>query len=207
VDSIRAEYSNPRKDGGSTPTSTLQFRKKDWVVADAHLVDAQQLVRQYHYAKGGSNTAVYVHGLWHRATNALYGVAWWLPPTRVVCESVDKENWTKVLSLTRLVILPGVPSNACSFLLAHSVRLMRVDNRFTALVTYADESQGHSGAIYLAANWRYVGRTGPYPRWIDPTSGRQVHPKATKNRTKAQMNALGYVLVGKFHKHKYVLFL
>lgn len=162
------------------------------------------MVADHHYAGGGSNTAVYVHGLFERGTDKLFGVAWWLPPTRVACESVNKEHWKKVLSLTRLVMLPSAPKNACTFLLSRSVAAIRADRRFVSLVTYADESQGHTGGIYKASNWEYVGRTGPYPRWIDPTTGRQVAPKATVNRTKAQMEALGYVKTGSFHKHKFV---
>ena len=63
------------------------FDKNDWYVAPASLKEAQELVRQFHYSKGGSNTAVYVHGLYERGTDRLCGVAWWLPPTRVACES------------------------------------------------------------------------------------------------------------------------
>jgi hypothetical protein len=189
--------------GGSNPTPTLQ--KSEWVVESIDLVTGQEMVRQHHYSRGGSNTAVYMHGLVRRSDRAVMGVAWWLPPTRVACESVDKQNWKRVLSLTRLVCLPDAPKNAASFLLAHSTRLIRKDGRFVALVTYADESQGHTGAIYRAAGWEYVGRTGPYPRWVDPVTGQQKAPKATKNRTKAEMEALGYVKVGSFYKHKFVL--
>ena len=108
-----------------------------------------------------------------------------------------------MLSLTRMVILPEVPPNAASFLLARSVDLIKKDGRFVSLVTYADESQGHKGGVYKASGWEYVGRTGPYPRWLAP-DGRQVAPKATKNRTKAEMIALGYEKVGSFYKHKFV---
>lgn len=197
---------------GEPPGTTIidvdmkRFRRGDWLVAPAPLKAAQQLVRDYHYSKGGSNTAVYVHGLYEVSTMTLYGVAWWLPPTRVACESVNKEHWTKVLALTRLVVKPEVPTNACSFLIAQSVKAIRADGRFVSLVTYADESQGHTGAIYKAANWSYVGRTGPYPRWLT-AEGRQVANKATTNRTKAQMEALGHVKVGSYHKHKFVLHL
>lgn len=165
------------------------------------------MVAEHHYARGGSNTSVYMHGLYERATDRLVGVAWWLPPTRVACESVNKADWKRVLSLTRLVCVPDAPKNAASFILAHSVRLIRRDNRFVSLVTYADEGQGHTGQIYRAANWQYVGRTGPYPQWRDPVTGRQVACKATKNRVKAEMESLGYVKVGSYHKHKFVLHL
>ncbi len=144
--------------------------------------------------------------MYRRADDTLAGVVWWLPPTRVACESVNKAQWQKVLSLTRMVMVPGVPKNACSFLLARSVKLIRQDGRFVSLVTYADESQGHTGGVYHAAGWGYVGRTGPYPRWHDK-DGKQVAQKATVNRVKAVMESLGHVKVGSFYKHKYVLHL
>ena len=181
-----------------------KLRKEDYYVADAPLKDAQEMVRTHHYSKGGSLTAVYVHGLYERETNRLCGIVWWLPPTRVACESVNKEKWKKVLSLTRMVVLPDVPPNACSFMLSRSVKMIRNDGRFVSLVSYADERQGHEGLVYKACNWTYVGRTGPYPAWLDG-DGRQVAPKATVSRTKAQMEALGYTKIGSFHKHKYVL--
>lgn len=183
------------------------LRSEEWEVRPAELKIAQELVRSHHYSKGGSNTACYVHGLFNVQSGKLHGVAWWLPPTRVACESVNAQHWQRVISLTRMVMVPDTPKNACSFLLARSVRLIKQDRRFMSLVTYADESQGHSGGVYKASNWHYVGRTGPYPRWIDPQSGRQVAPKATRNRTKAQMEALGYEKQGPFFKHKYVLHL
>jgi hypothetical protein len=176
----------------------------DWEVRTCPLADAQAFIRLYHYARGGSNTAVYVHGLFRKGEEALYGVAWWLPPTRVACESVDKERWKQVLSLTRMAVSPRCPKNACSFLLARSTKMIFKDRRFVALVTYADESQGHHGGVYRAAGWQYIGRVGPYPRWLD-AAGKQVAQKATKNRVKAQMEALGHVKVGSFYKHKYVL--
>lgn len=180
-----------------------RLRKEDWYVANVDLKLGQAMVRRLHYARGGSNTAVHIHGLFRRIDDQLMGISWWLPPTRVAAESVDRENWQGVLSLTRLVIEPDVPRNACTFLLARSRKLVAKDTRWVALVTYADESQGHTGAIYRADNWTYIGRTGPYPRWLDST-GKQVAPKATKNRTKAQMEALGHCKVGSFYKHKFV---
>lgn len=193
--------------GGGVKPEGERLRADDWYVADAPLAAAQLAVDLFHYSRGGSNTAVYVHGLYRKADARLMGVAWWLPPTRVACESVNRDNWTKVLSLTRMVMLPGTPKNACSFLLARSVKLIRKDGRFVSLVTYADESQGHEGRVYRASNWQYVGRTGPYPRWLDPLTGAQVAPKATTNRTKAEMEARGYVKQGAYYKHKYVLHL
>lgn len=182
-----------------------RLRKEDWEVRPLPLSVARQIVEKHHYAKGASNTFVYLHGLFRRGDPAAVGVAWWLPPTRVACESVNRFQWRRVLSLSRMVILPGTPKNAASFLLSRSVKLIRNDGRFVTLVTYADESQGHTGCVYRSANWQYAGRTGPYPRWLDLATGRQVAPKSTINRTKAEMLALGYQKQGSFHKHKFIL--
>jgi hypothetical protein len=105
-----------------------------------------------------------------------------------------------------MVMRPDTPKNACSFLLAKSIKAIRKERRFVSLVTYADESQNHTGHVYKASNWAYVGKTGPYPRWLNK-DGMQVAVKATVTRTKQQMEDLGYEKVGSFYKHKYVIHL
>ena len=115
--------------------SESRLRALDWEVRSVPLAVARQLVEQHHYARGASNTAVYVHGMYHRSIGQLYGVAWWLPPTRVAAESVNKAEWQRVLSLSRMVMVPGTPANACSFLLARSIRIIRRERRFVSLVT------------------------------------------------------------------------
>lgn len=177
-----------------------------WTVRSIPLPVAQQLVRKHHYAKGGANTGVFIHGLIRKDTDEVHGVAWWLPPTRVASESVNRDNWRRVLSLTRMVITPGTPKNACSFLLARSIKIIRRDGRFDTLVTWADEGEGHTGGVYRAANWTYLGANTGDERWVDPLTGRHVAKKsAGKSRTVSEMLALGYARTGKTRKHKFVL--
>lgn len=183
-----------------------KLRKSEWFVEDVSIKQAKELVEKYHYARGASHTRVFTHGLYDEL-GGLFGVAWWLPPTKPTCQTVNKIEWTRVLSLSRMVVAPDVPKNACSFLLARSTNLIKKDGRFNSLVTYADESQGHSGHVYRASGWTYMGKSNPTPRWIDPSTGRQVAAQSTKTRTKAQMLALGYVLEGHFAKHKFVKYL
>lgn len=179
--------------------------RHDYVVTRvSDIKEARALITAHHYARGGSQTHVYFHGLYHRYSGGLFGVAQWLPPTRVCAESVNRVGWRRVLSLTRLACIPEAPKNAASFLIAGSVAIIRAEGKWTDLVTFADESQNHLGGIYRATNWVYRGRTSPNPRWVDG-QGRQVATLATKTRTKAQMLALGYRMVGKFSKHKFTM--
>jgi hypothetical protein len=189
----------------SSPTSETDLKREEWEIRPVCLATATALVKQNHYAKGGSNTAVYLHGLFRRDSfweAECQGVAWWLPPTRSAAEATYPENWQGVLSLSRLMVLPDVPKNGASFLLTHSQRLI---DRYVwpCLVTYADEWRGHTGAIYRAANWRYCGLTKPSTVYV--RNGQMVAKKAgPKTRTKDEMLALGCVVQGAFRKHKFV---
>ena len=184
-----------------------KLRAKDYFVAPTPLRQARALVEKHHYAQGCSLTAVYSHGLYRCEDLELVGAALWLPPTRVAAESVNREHWRRVIALSRLVVLPEVPANAASFLISGSVRIIKAERRFASLVSYADSGQGHTGAIYKAANWAYVETKGPGTyRWIDWT-GKQVAQQSTKTRTTETMRSLGYIRQGPFKKHKFVLHL
>lgn len=101
------------------------------------------------------------------------------------------------------MVAPDEPQNAASLLLGGSERLLRDDTRWSLLVTYADEAEGHTGTIYRATNWQYGGKTAARDRWVDPNTGRIVAMFAAKNRTVAQMEAAGFVRVGKSRKIRF----
>lgn len=180
-----------------------KLSKRDYEVRSISHAEGIAFIQQHHYAKGGSRTSVYMHGLFRKADDVLMGVCMWLPPTRVCAESVNRENWTRVLSLTRLAVHPEVPGNGASFLMAASMKMIRKEGKWASLVTYADTFMGHTGAIYKATNWTYVGLSSPTPRW-ESADGRQVAIKATRTRKKAEMEALGHKFIGRFRKHKFV---
>lgn len=181
------------------------LNKHDYEVKTCSLADLRGLVEAHHYAKGGSNTATFRHGLYHRE-RGLVGGAWWIPPTKTCALSVHPE-WTRVLTLTRLVVAPEEPTNAASFLLGRSIRLIRQDGRFSALVTYSDERMGHLGQIYRATNWEYQGARSGDPVYLD-TNGRQIARKAGgRTRTNQQMLDLGYLNTGRSRKHKFTMIL
>ncbi len=182
-----------------------RLRREDWTVRTVELATARRLVEALHYAKGGSNTATFRHGLF--SAGAIFeeecvGVAWWIPPTKSAALATHPENWQGVLALSRLVVAPGAPKNACTFLLSRSMKLID-RKRWPCLVTYADKWQGHTGGIYRAANWTAKGMTTPEATFT--LNGRMVARKAgPKTRTRAEMEAMGAVMIGRFAKAKFV---
>ena len=183
---------------------TGRLRRSDWEVRPVSIEAARPFIEAEHYARGASNTATYLHGLFRAGEifdNQCRGVAWWIPPTKSAAQATFPERWTGVLSLSRLAIEPDVPKNACSFLLARSMRLID-RSLWPCLVTYADEWRGHVGTIYRATGWDYVGKTKP--ERVYQAAGRMVARKAGGNtRTHAEMIALGAECVGAFAKHKF----
>ena len=91
-------------------------------------------------------------------------------------------------------------------MLSQSIKLIKKDKRYFCLLTYADQSQNHTGIIYRASNWEYLGLTKPIPQWINK-AGQIVAKKATITRTNAQMIALGLQVSGVFPKHKFRIIL
>lgn len=193
--------------GKTAPLSTVavdqlvRLRRSEWEVLTVDLAVAQDLVRRFHYSGGSANTATYRHGLFMKGHRLCLGVAWWIPPTKSAANATYPEDWKGVLALTRLAIAPEVPKNGASFLLGASMRMIDRD-RWPCLVTYADEMQGHTGAIYKATNWEYCGMTAKEATWFK--DGRMVSRKAgPKTRTRDEMLALGCEMVGRFAKHKF----
>ena len=180
------------------------LRRDDWIVETIGLNQALTIIEHEHYAGGASNTATFRHGLFRREGWPLdvLGCALWIPPTKGAALATFPEDWQAVLSLSRLAIEPSVPTNGASFFLSRSEKLIRLDPRWRCLVTYADEWQGHTGAIYLAAGWEYMGLTKPERTYV--RDGVLVARKAgPKTRTHAEMLALGAECVGSFAKHKF----
>lgn len=188
-----------------------RLNKNEWIVKPIRIVTAYKLVKAYHYAASATKTGVYIHGLFkvgeEYPESKCKGVAWWLPPTKNAASATYPEgDFRKVLSLTRLVVSPDVPKNACSFMLMQSIKM--IDTRsWECLVTYADTWQNHTGTIYRATNWEYMGLTKPSPVFQNEDGMMMGKKRGAVNLTTEEMNLKGFDEVGKFPKHKFRMIL
>lgn len=183
-----------------------RLQRGGWYVDHVTQSAATEAVECWHYAQGCPNTSVERHGLFRHGEwfNAeLHGVAMWLPPTRKAAETVAGEEWRKVLCLTRLVVAPDVPANGASFLLGASMRLVDRE-RWPWLLTYADSSQGHTGSIYRATNWTYLGPWKAGDTWVGPDGEQRGRKRGGKNLSADEMRALGFERRPPAVKHKFV---
>lgn len=167
---------------------------------------ARALIAAHHYSGSAANTSVHAHGLYRGY--ALVGATLWMPPTANAAKALalrylgDASRHKEVLVLSRCALIPGMPQNTAGILLASSERLVRRDPRWTVLVTYADEAEGHDGTLYKATGWIDDGLTRAEPRWRD-AEGRLVSKHATRSRTVAEMLAAGCVRDGSSRKRRF----
>lgn len=184
--------------------SLQNIDKSKYIVKNISLEKARYLVEKNHYAKSATNTGVYTHGLFHidDQINPI-GVAWWLPPTKNAAIATFPEgDWRSVLSLTRLAIIDTAPRNSASFLLSKSMKLIDVE-KWKCLVTYADTWRNHTGAIYKACNWEYMGMTKPSPVFINEKGLMMGRKRGSKNLTINDLSELGFEKIGDYAKHKF----
>jgi hypothetical protein len=85
--------------------------------------------------------------------------------TRPAGPSAGQTYWPqapdKVLELRRLCLIDDTPKNAESFFVGWTIRWLKKNTDWEYIISYADEEQGHSGIIYRASNFKYLGKTSP----------------------------------------------
>lgn len=67
----------------------------------------------------------------------------------------------KVLELRRLCLIDDTPKNAESYFIGHTLRWLKKNTDWEFVISYADMEQNHTGVIYRATNFDYLGITKP----------------------------------------------
>ena len=166
-----ARPENRREGGGSTPTSALQksqFGAKDLVVHPLSTRAARDICKRRHYLGSYPGGAVLNFGI--SVMNTLVGVeVLGVGPTNAY-RFFDGADRHQVLCLARFWLDDRLGRNAESRTLSIIVRLLRRhQSSVRALVAYSDPSAGHTGIIYRAAGFLYLGEseTTPLYRFAD----------------------------------------
>jgi hypothetical protein len=70
----------------------------------------------------------------------------------------------KVLELRRLCLIDETPKNSESYFVSRTLKWLRKNTDWEFVISYADAEHGHTGVIYRASNFKYVGQTKPGKR-------------------------------------------
>lgn len=151
----------------------------------------RDLIRRYHYTRSVTNAGTLFCAR-RRRDGAIVGGAVYLPPPRGAAVRWALTDPSRTIHLSRLVVAPGEPQNLAGMIIAASLRAIEKDGRYDTVITFADQSEGHTGTVYRATNAIACGVSRPAIYWVDPETGSRVSQKATENRSVAQMKSLGY---------------
>lgn len=151
--SIPAKQPGQQEEGGSTPTLPLQnfyFQREDYTPS------IREFVEKNHYSHKTFGVTV---SFCFTATfeGVLYGVALLGKPAWK--DQIKK--YGNCLELRRLIFTDSAPKNIESRFIGWFLRELKKLSEISGILSYADPNAGHSGTIYKASNFKYLGKTTP----------------------------------------------
>ena len=94
----------------------------------------------------------------------------------------------KVLELRRLCCIDDTPKNTESFFIGKTLRMLKqIDKQIEVIVSYADTNYNHTGIIYKASNFKYLGKTAKGKVIIRKSDNKIYHDKAIRTKYKGQL--------------------
>lgn len=188
-------------------TCSMNFDRNAYEVEPIDSVIGKGFIRQHHYPHGCHNGPM-CWGLWtNEADTRLIGmIAFATPCSENVRASIYGPDYKhEVTELHRLVILDETPCNTESWFIAQAlIFLAEYRPQVTAVVSFADPTQGHVGTIYQATNAIYYGTSGKATFYLDG-DGRLRHPRQNGvNVTKESALDKGWAPVKREAKHRYL---
>lgn len=90
-----------------------------------------------------------------------------------------------VIELRRLCCVDDTPKNTESFFIGAMLRWLKKHTEHKVVVSYADAEHGHTGTIYRAANFKYLGRS-PGAKVI-VYQGKTYHDKTIRTKYKGEL--------------------
>jgi len=186
----------------------MRFNKKNYYIKRIEHAEAEYFIKNFHYAKGCSNTCVFAFGLFAYDKLDILGVSLWMNAPCGVAKKYTstfmggKPVMNTVLTLSRFVLDDSLLKNAASFFLSKCIKRIQKTGKYDCLVTYADQRVGHIGTIYRASNWEYDGETAACAGWIDD-KGILKSRLCTNGKTAAEMDSK-YRRTAKNKKYRFI---
>lgn len=148
-------------DGRSTRTPALHLSPKALVVQPVPHAVAGELVRQNHYLHSAPAAVRLSLGIF--AGTDLLGTAILNPGPIGTPHLFRGARSHDVLCLARLWLDDRLPKNSESRALAIVARFLKRHTQVKALIAYSDPAAGHTGGIYRAAGWLFLGESEAQP--------------------------------------------
>ena len=86
----------------------------------------------------------------------------------------------ELIKLRRLCCIDDTPKNTESFFIGGTLRWLKKNTEIKKVISYADETYGHSGVIYKASNFKHIGMTSKGR--VIMYNGKRYHDKTIRTK-------------------------
>ena len=149
-------------DGVIETYQTLQFEDSSAILTSPHQLkiergkfgDFSELLSKYHYKSSKIGGGISFH-LILKYNGKVYGGI-------VIGKMRHEKSYNKkAVELRRMVLHPDCPKNTASYFLSKTIWWLKNNTNISIVYTFADQSVGHTGTCYKAANFNFVKETPP----------------------------------------------
>lgn len=159
------------------------IKAKDLVVSPCLPLRIRWFVEEYHYSHSINGVRVSCCFVVTHNKTIVGGVIYGKTATTAWKRYGETEN--EVLELRRLVLLDRCGKNSESRVIGWTLRWIAKNMKdIKTVVSYADPNHGHTGTIYKASNFEYVGQTSVDTAYV--LNGKQYHSRALRNKHNGQ---------------------
>lgn len=143
------------ENGGPTPTSPLQLH-----IEEVSKLTAKNFYKKWHYLGTTGFISSVNFGAYY--SGELVGVISFGSPNATEMKGYfDRFNQDGWWEIKRLAMTDNCPKNSESRFIAISIKLLRKWRKVVGIVTLADSKVGHTGTIYRASGFKYLGLSAP----------------------------------------------
>ena len=137
---------------------------KNFTVEEVPRKSVVKFIEKHHYSHNVNGVqSLYHYGLF---TEGNFGIPKMIgammyahPSMPATAAKYNPINPTKCLELRRLFCIDATPKNTESFFIGQTFKLLKRDTDMEVIVSFADQHHGHTGVIYKATNFDYLGET------------------------------------------------
>ena len=137
----------------------------DFTVEYTNRKAVKGFIEKHHYSQSINGIQSYHHfglytdgyfGLPKMIGAMLYGI----PSMPATAKKYNPINPSRCMELRRLCCIDDTPTNTESYFIAKTLKWLKHNTDTEVVVSFADQHHNHSGTIYKASNFEYLGETG-----------------------------------------------
>ena len=136
----------------------------DFTVEEILRKPAAKFIEKHHYSHSTNGVQSIIHYGLYREGNfgipkMIGAMMYAYPSMPATAAKYNPINPEKCLELRRLVCIDDTPKNTESYFIGQTFKLLKRDTDMEVIVSFADQHHGHTGVIYKATNFDYLGET------------------------------------------------